>query len=293
MRNNDIRRTLLLELLKEKKVCKKELMRCLINDHFLIKQDTISRYLSGAKELDEPFLEAVIKALQKNRLILDKNINTTPLDVRSKLNEAIKKHGVTNEQLVKKLANYGFKLSSDSLSKCRRGERRLEAQLFLTILSVLGENTLADVSNAKVIPIAISSKVDCGQGSVDAEENDYTYVRDSEYKLSLKAFRANGLAMAPEIEEDDGIVIDELKKPSHGDLVVYELNSKLACKIYIQNVKEGFIELRPLMPSAKFPVTTIHFNDDEMESVKMYKVVRIIRRELLCAKKRLERLGLN
>ncbi|RQD66689.1 LexA family transcriptional regulator [Campylobacter hepaticus] len=201
------------------------------------------------------------------------------------LKKLLKKHNLTQNQLAQKLTAYGYRnghgIKTAAISKYALGQRKMTAEFIEAVLKVLGEtdaNVLISHEPIQVQRIRITGSVSCGLSINDVYEceDEFTYIPLSQSKSNLKAARANGDSMFPIIEDGDIIIYDtDSSKPRHGDLVVYMNNNEIACKIFVEKKDVGIIEFKPVNQSDNFKTTTFRIDIDNMDDLKIYKVIKI------------------
>lgn len=137
---------------------------------------------------------------------------------------------------------------------------------------ILSEDNFKPVSKIPVIGTA-----SCGGPEINfsQEEGAFCYYNGEFFSPELYCVIANGDSMAPDIEDGDEIICDPNVEAEHGDMVHYQLHNESAIKVLVKNEEAGIISLKPYNGSDEFKTRVIRIDDDEMNYLKMNKVVAV------------------
>jgi phage repressor protein C with HTH and peptisase S24 domain len=134
-----------------------------------------------------------------------------------------------------------------------------------------------DLDTKPVFKVPVIGTASCGGSDMNHMQDDslYCYYNGDYWHQDLYCVIANGDSMAIDIEDGDEVICDPNAKPMSGDIVHYRINGESAIKILVEDLEANIIRLKPYNPSEDFKTRTIRLDDDEVDDLKMSKVVAV------------------
>jgi SOS-response transcriptional repressor LexA len=125
--------------------------------------------------------------------------------------------------------------------------------------------------------IPIIGTASCGQPDIDDRQDtsDYAAYSGEYWTSKLYCIIACGDSMSPEIEDGDEVICDPEVQIQNGDMVHYTIGSESAIKIYYKNEEAFLIQFIPYNQSETFKEKIVRLDTDEIDELKISKVVAV------------------
>ena len=193
-----------------------------------------------------------------------------------KVKGLLKDRGIKQIELSRRLD-----MPSSNVSSWLSGVRGIPKDKLLDIANFLNIdiNYLLD-NGSDIKPVAkvpVVGTASCGSVGIDTfqDEGAFCYYNGEFWSPDLYCVIASGDSMAPDIEDGDEIICDPSAQPEHGDMIHYTMHNESAVKVLVKNEEAGIISLKPYNPSQDFKARILRIDDDEMNYLKMSKVVAV------------------
>jgi repressor LexA len=202
------------------------------------------------------------------------------MEFHERLNLAIRESGITNKRLSEMLNDdYNIVISKESIGKYRNGQRTPSPAFIKAVTEItrVSGNYLLGYDTKEVKQIPIVGSASCGNSEYDVfQDSSMKANYNGEYwNKDLYCVIASGDSMASEIEDGDEIICDPNVSIQNGDIVHYQINGESAIKIYNKDEHNHLIELIPYNSTNNFKTRVIRLESDELNDLKIAKVVAI------------------
>lgn len=193
-----------------------------------------------------------------------------------KIRQVLNDRGIKQIELVNHL-----NMPRSNISSWLSGKRGIPKDKLIEIANFLNISInyfLDDAADTKpVVKVPIVGSTSCGSTGMNTfqDEGAFCYYNGEFWSKDLYCVIASGDSMAPDIEDGDEIICDPNVLPEHGDMVHYTLHNESAVKVLVKNEEAGIISLKPYNPSADFKARIIRIDDDEINYLKMNKVIAV------------------
>jgi len=216
------------------------------------------------------------------------------LDTIDKMLELLKNKGKTQ----KGLADF-IKISAPNLNKILKRDpssnRKLSANHLLLSAQYFGvDETYFSLHSDKkpVSTIKVVGTASCGSLEENHLQEDRVCLYNGDnFKDTLYCVVANGDSMSPEIEDGDEIICDPDMEVKSGDIVHYRIGNESAVKVYLYDDDAYMVQFIPYNSTDIFKTKTIRIDDDEMNELKVSKVVAINKLKFNNRRSRLKMIG--
>ncbi len=155
-----------------------------------------------------------------------------------------------------------------------KDDKRIKA--LAAVLKVGVEDLFNDHETIPVARIPVVGTASCGSTEVSHDQKGrFCYYNGDNFAADLYCVIASGDSMAPDIEDGDEIICNPSAQVQHGDMVHYTLHGESAVKVFVRNEEAGIISLKPYNSSPDFKARILRIDDDEMDALKLVKVVAV------------------
>ena len=127
----------------------------------------------------------------------------------------------------------------------------------------------------KKVPVYGTSSCGNTEDNHSQEDNKICYYNGEDWNKSMYCVIANGDSMAPEIENGDEIICDPTIAPVSGDIVNYSILGESAVKVVFYDTDINIVQFIPYNQTENFKTRSVRLDDDEINDLKIHKVVAI------------------
>jgi len=211
------------------------------------------------------------------------------MEFSQRLKKVIKDSGLNNEALSQKLKDeYGFIISKESIAKYKNGSRTPSPEFIENVLKLTGADASdifigeIKIGRREVKEVPIIGTASCGGSDINflQVEGMSCIINAEKWNEHLYCVIANGDSMATDIEDGDEIICDPNAQVQNGDIVHYSLENESAIKIYNKDDDNYMIEFIPYNQSETFKTKVVRLDSEEIDTLKVSKVVAINKNKL-------------
>jgi len=191
-----------------------------------------------------------------------------------KLKEARKNKKISQEKLAKLIG-----VSRGAIANYEAGNNTPTFENMEKIIELLSINI---VGRREVKEVPIVGTASCGGSEINflQVEGMSCIINAEKWNEHLYCVIANGDSMATDIEDGDEIICDPNAQVQNGDIVHYSLENESAIKIYNKDDDNYMIEFIPYNQSETFKTKVVRLDSEEIDNLKVSKVVAINKNKL-------------